>query len=136
MFFGGGRLNSPFPRGVLKVAVSGRCEGRGQGGRYESAVLKSPSHDLTNSPGSFQSWQELKLCCSVSPLATVKCWREDSGQHEPCWLLDQIYNAAIQVAATGLQFLLSFVTSSEFDTEGYILNQSDIITLLQHCSRN
>ena len=27
-----------------------------------------------------------------------------SGQHEPCWLLQQIYNAALQVVATGLYF--------------------------------
>lgn len=48
--FGGGGLHSPFPMGALKVAVSGLSEGRGSEGRYESAVFKSPSLDLTNSP--------------------------------------------------------------------------------------
>lgn len=101
MFLGGGRVNSLFPMGTVKVAVSGLCEER-EGGRLESAVLKSPSLDLTNSTDSFHSWQELKLCCSVSPLATVKCWQGDSGLHEPCWLVDQIYNVAIQIVTTGL----------------------------------
>lgn len=72
----GGRTNSPFPVGALKVAVSSRSEGSGWGGGggYASVVLESPNFDLTNSSGSFHSWQELRLCCSGSSLATVKCW--------------------------------------------------------------
>lgn len=69
----GGRTNSPFPLGALKVAVSSRSEGSGWGGGgYASVVLKSPNLDLTNSSGSFHSWQELQVCCSGSSLATVK----------------------------------------------------------------
>lgn len=89
----GGRMNSPFPMGALKVAVSGRSErsGWGVGGQYTSVVLESPNFNLTKKLG----FIPLLARASTLLLRFLSGNREmlwggggNLGQHEPCWLLD------------------------------------------------
>lgn len=85
----GGRTNSPFPVGALKV-VSSRFEGSGWGCGGDMRLWYSKAPTSTSQTARVHSTLG-KSPDSVAPVPLWQPWNVeggDLGQHEPCWLRD------------------------------------------------
>lgn len=100
MFLGVAKLNSSFPMGALKVAVSGLCEGKDREADMSLRYLNAPASTSQTDQPHWSLGKSLKLFFSGY-------WEvfKDLWQHEYFWLLHKVYHETIQVVVTESYFI-------------------------------